>query len=142
MNKKLSHYFMKLDEDFLQDPEVQLFIAERGKEAVFDYLGILLTMRDYQATDYMIPKRMIPVIAKLTLGTTPEKLEETINYCIGLGFFKEYRDEDLGVEYFYSERRQNDLRTWQITSSKRSEAGKKGNDKRWNNEKGEPDEAR
>lgn len=127
-------YFLKLDEDFLQDPEVQLFLEEKGKEAVFDYLMLLTRMRDYRDYDYMIPFSLIPIIARKDLGTTREKLEDTVNYCIKIGFFKVYEDDIDKVKFFYSERRQCDLRTWQVTSSRRSEAGKRGNDKRWNKE--------
>ncbi len=139
MAKKHS-YFLKLDEDFLQDPEVQLFIEEKGKEAVFDYLMLLTRMRDYRDYDYMIPYSLIPIIARKDLGTTKEKLEDTIAYCVKIGFFKTYEDEIDKVKFFYSERRQCDLRTWQVTSSKRSESGKRGNAIRWNQEGDTEDE--
>jgi hypothetical protein len=134
MAKKLT-YYMKLDEDFLQDPEVQLFIAEKGKEAVFDYIGLLLLMRDYRKTDYMIPWAMLPILARSSLMTTPEKLEDTVRYCIKIGFLRVY--EECGDKYVYSERRQLDLRTWQVTQSKRSAAGIIGNQVRWNRERQE-----
>lgn len=134
MAKKLT-YYMKLDEDFLQDPEVQLMIEQKGKEAVFDYIGLLLLMRDYRKTDYMIPWVMIPVLARSSLMTTKEKLEDTIRYCIVNGFFQVY--EDTEGKYFYSERRRLDLRTWQVTQSKRSAAGIIGNQVRWNKERQE-----
>lgn len=127
-------YFLKLDEDFLQDPEVQLFLEEKGKEAVFDYLMLLTRMRDYRDYDYMIPFSLIPIIARKDLGTTKEKLEDTVNYCVKIGFFKVHEDEIDKVKFFYSERRQCDLRTWQVTSSRRSEAGKKGMASRYNKE--------
>lgn len=134
MAKKLT-YYMKLDEDFLQDPDVQLMIEQKGKEAVFDYIGLLLLMRDYRKTDYMIPWAMIPVLAKSSLMTTKEKLENTIRYCIKIGFFEVY--DDAGEKFFYSDRRRTDLRTWQVTQSKRSAAGIIGNQVRWNRERQE-----
>ncbi len=136
MAKKHS-YYLPLDEDFLQDPEVQMFLEEKGKAAVFDYLMLLTRMRDYRDYDYMIPFSLIPIIARKDLGTTKEELEDTISYCIKIGFFKVYENEIDKVKFFYSERRQCDLRTWQVTSSRRSEAGKKGNEKRWNKEEEE-----
>lgn len=128
-------YYLPLDEDFLQDPEVQLFLEEKGKEAVFDYLMLLTRMRDYRDYDYMIPFSLIPIIARKDLGTTKEKLEDTVNYCIKIGFFKVYEDDIDKVKFIYSERRQCDLRTWQVTSTRRSEAGKRGMANRWNKEK-------
>ena len=133
MAKKHS-YYLPLDEDFLQDPEVQMFLEEKGKAAVFDYLMLLTRMRDYRDYDYMIPFSLIPIIARKDLGITKEELEDTISYCIKIGFFKVYEDEIDKVKFFYSERRQCDLRTWQVTSSRRSEAGKRGMANRWNKE--------
>ena len=133
MAKKYS-YYLPLDEDFLQDPEVQMFLEEKGKAAVFDYLMLLTRMRDYRDSDYMIPFSFIPIIARKDLGTTKEELEDTISYCIKIGFFKVYEDEIDKVKFFYSERRQCDLRTWQVASTRRSEAGKRGMANRWNKE--------
>lgn len=130
---KKHSYYLQLDEDFLEDPEVQLFIAEKGKAAVFDYLSLLLIMRPYKNTDYMIPYAMIPIIAKTRFGTTREELEDTVKYCIKIGFFEVYTD-DFGNKFFYSKRRQLDLRTWQVKSDKNREAGIKGMKSRWNKE--------
>lgn len=124
-------YYMPLDEDIFDDPEVQLFLEEKGKAAFLDYLHLLLLMRGYKKTDYMIPYDFLPVLAKRTLYTKPEELEQTVLYCIKIGWFKVYEDEIEKVKFIYSERRQMDLRTWQVTSSKRSEAAKKGNEVRW-----------
>ena len=129
MAKKKS-YYMPLDEDFLSDPEVQIFLEEKGKEAVFDYLMILLKMRNFEDYDFMIPFSYIPLLRR-EINTTTESINKTINYCIGNGFFKVYKDV-LGDEFFYSERRQNDLRNWKLSTEKMSEAGKRGNAKRWN----------
>lgn len=132
-------YYLQLDEDFLEDPEVQLFIEEKGKEAVFDYIALLLIMRSYRNTDYMIPWTMIPIIARRQLMSTPEKLEDTVKYCIKINFFEIYTD-DFGTKFFFSRRRQLDLRNWQVKSEKNSEAGKKGMQKRWKNREKENDE--
>ncbi len=127
-------YYLQLDEDFLEDPEVQLFIAEKGKAAVLDYISLLLIMRAYRNTDYMIPYAMIPILAKTRLGTTKEDLEDTIAYCVKIGFFRVYEDEIDKVKYFYSARRQLDLRTWQVKSDKNRESGIKGMKNRWHKE--------
>lgn len=132
---KKHSYYLQLDEDFLEDPEVQLFIEQKGKEAVFDYLMLLLITRAYKNTDYMIPWAMIPIIAKNRLMTTAEKLEDTVKYCILIGFFEGYEDE-VGNKYFFSRRRQFDLRLWQVKSEKNRQAGIKGMRSRWNKEEG------
>ena len=131
MAKRKHTYYLPLDEDFLQDPEVQMFIEEKGKAKVFDYLMLLIRMRDYKDFDYVIPFAYLPIIAKRELCTTPEDLRDTVDYCISIGFFKTYSDGI--IDGFYSDRRQNDLRTWQVYTAKCSEAGRKGNDMRWNN---------
>lgn len=132
-------YYLQLDEDFLEDPEVQLFIEEKGKEAVFDYLMLLLITRSYKNTDYMIPWTMIPIIARRQLMSTPEKLEDTVKYCLKINFFELYTD-DFGERFFFSRRRQLDLRMWQVKSEKNRDAGIKGMQSRWKNRKKEDNE--
>lgn len=132
-------YYLQLDEDFLEDPEVQLFIEEKGKEAVFDYLMLLLITRSYKNTDYMIPWTMIPIIARRQLMSTPEKLEDTVKYCLKINFFELYTD-DFGEKFFFSRRRQLDLRMWQVKSEKNRDAGIKGMQSRWKNRKKEDNE--
>ena len=132
-------YYLQLDEDFLEDPEVQLFIEEKGKEAVFDYLMLLLITRSYKNTDYMIPWTMIPIIARRQLMSTPEQLEDTVKYCLKIGFFELYTD-DFGERFFFSRRRQLDLRMWQVKSEKNRDAGIKGMQSRWKNRKKEDNE--
>lgn len=124
-------YYLPLDEDIFEDPEVQLFIEEMGKAAFLDYIHLLLIMRDYRSTDFMIPMDFLSVIAKRTLMTTEEELRKLVNYCIRLGWFKVYEDDVDKIKYIYSERRQCDLRTWQVKSERRSEVGRKGNEVRW-----------
>lgn len=125
-------YYLPLDEDFWHDPEVQMFRREKGKSAVLDYLMILTFMRDYQRTDYMIPFAYLPMLA-YELDEEQEELRGTINYCIKIGFFEVFTDEIEKTKFFFSRRRQNDLRAWQLYTEKCSQAGKKGNDMRWNN---------
>ena len=128
-------YYLPLDEDFLQDPDIQLFIEVKGKEAVFDYLMLLMRIRDYKCYHYMIPRFLLPIIAKRDLGVSTEKLQDTIDYCTKIGLLKEFESDE--ATYIYSARRKRDLEDWDIKSARRSEAGKKGNDKRWNKDQEE-----
>ncbi len=129
---KKNSYYMPFDEDFLQDPDIQMFLELKGKEAVFDYLMLLLRMRDYKDYGYMIPTFLVPIIAKKDLGEPKEKLEDTIQYCLDTGLFKKYQDDV--ATYFYSSRRKKDLEDWDVKSTRRSEAGKKGMKSRYNKE--------
>lgn len=124
-------YYLPLDEDIFEDPEVQLFIEEMGKAAFLDYIHLLLIMRDHKSTDFMIPMDFLPVVAKRSLWTPEDELRKTVAYCVKLGWLKVHEDEVTKVKYLYSERRQCDLRTWQVKSERRSEAGRKGNEIRW-----------
>lgn len=126
-------YYLPLDENFWHDPEVKMFKREKGKAAVLDYLLILTFMRDYKKTDYMIPFDYIPMLAD-ELDEEPDELKETISYCIKIGFFEVYTDEVEKTKFFYSDRRRTDLHNWQVYKEKCSEAGIRGNQKRWNKE--------
>lgn len=122
-----STFYIQLDEDFLQDPEVQLFLVEKGEAAVFRYLMLLTRMRAYEDFDFMIPFSYIPVIARKDLMISSDELKDTIEYCIKIGFFKV---EDDGIEkFFYSERLQRSLRTWKVNKQVWKDAGSRGGKK-------------
>ncbi len=115
---------------FIENLKIKKMIAKIGKAATFDYLMILAKHREFEESDFMIPDEMIPYLAQ-SLGTEEKELRKTICYCLGEGFLTGIQKED-GTEYFFSEDQRLDLLNWKVARERMSEAGKKGNEKRWN----------
>ena len=131
MAKALTPY-MRLDVDIIYDPDIQMMITEKGRSAVLDYLMLCDLMYYYKTYDYAIPYRNFKSIAGL-LQITEEELKSTVAYCIGNGFFSQEEDEN-GERRIYSERRRAELHNKDLAKKTMSEAGKRGNNKRWNKE--------
>ena len=125
---KTNKPFMRLDCDFLLDPDIQIMMATRGKAMVFDYLGFCAQMIHYKAYRYAIPEACLGYIAGL-LMTDIESIKTMICYCIGNGFLQV--EENDGQRYYYSIRRRVDLLDMETLQAKRSEAGKRGMATRW-----------
>lgn len=119
---------MRLDCDFLLDPDIQIMMATRGKAMVFDYLGFCAQMIHYKAYHYAIPEACLGYIAGL-LMTDIESIKTMICYCIGNGFLQV--EENDGQRYYYSIRRRADLLDIENLQAKRSNAGKRGMATRW-----------
>lgn len=127
--------FMRLDVDFIHDPDIQLMLMEKGESAVLEYMVMCTQMYYYERFDFAIPYKCLKTIAGL-LQTTEEHIKSTVAYCIGNGFFVQEEDE-LGEKRIYSERRRTELHNMLIAKRTMSEAGKRGNQKRWNKEDNE-----
>lgn len=124
--------FMRLDVNCILDPDIQLMLMEKGEAAVLQYFIICTQMYNYERFDFAIPYKCFKSIAGL-LQTSEEKIKDTVTYCIGNGFLVQEVDE-LGEKYIYSERRRAELHQMVIARKTMSEAGKRGNAKRWNKE--------
>ena len=115
---------------FFSNLKIKMMIAKLGKTAVMDYLLILTKHIEFEEFDFMIPDEMIPFIAQES-GTEETELRRTIAYCLKEGFFTGITKED-GTEYFFNEDQRLNLLNWREARTKMSEAGRKGNEIRWN----------
>lgn len=122
--------WMKLDVHSIQDPDIQLMLTDKGEAAVLEYYIMCALMNDCERFDYAIPEKLFPYMANL-LHTTEDKIRDTVRYCIGNGFFI-LEEDDLGEKRVYSERRRVELHEKDLARRTMSEAGKRGNEKRWN----------
>lgn len=100
-------YFVKLDEDILQDPQIRNLIEESGYEGLGIYLGILTLFRNYHATSYMIPTKSIKTLAKRDFDISVARMEKIVTSCV-VNHLLDITEID-GEEYFYSRRRKKEL---------------------------------
>ena len=117
-------FFVRLDEDILQDPEVQSFIEDCGFEGLGVYLSLLTMVRAYESTDYMIPYEKIPFLARKVFCMSEKRLKAIIKKCQENNLL-DYLNDD-GKEYFYSMRRANELLRAEEVRQKQSAGGRKG----------------
>lgn len=134
---KTAKPFMRLDVDFIHDPDIQLMLMEKGQSAVLEYLVICSQMYYYERFDFAIPYKCLKTIAGL-MQITEDELKSTVSYCIGNGFFVQEED-DFGEKRIYSERRRAELHNMVIAKRTMSEAGKRGMSNRWNKENKDED---
>lgn len=123
-------YFVKLDEDILQDPEIQDLIEENGFEGLGVYLSILTLFRAYEGTSYMIPFKDLKRLAKKTFDMTEKRLGGIIYDCIRIGILESLTKPD-GQTYFYSPRRKAELHTQIEVKQKQRNAAEATNRKRY-----------
>ena len=124
--------FMRFDINCITDPDIQLMLMEKGGAAVFQYFVLCAQMYNYERFDFGIPEKCLKVMAGL-LQTTEDEIKDTVAYCIGNGFFYIEEDEE-GNKYICSERRKAELHKMVVKKKAMSEAGIRGNQKRWNKE--------
>lgn len=120
--------FMRLDCDFLLDPDIQIMMSTKGKAMVLDYLGFCAQMLHYKVYRYAIPEACLGYIAGL-LMTDTASIKAMICYCIGNGFLEVEEIDDQ--KCYYSLRRRTDLIEMEALQAKRSAAGKMGMATRW-----------
>ncbi len=125
---KLKKPFMRLDCDFLLDPDIQIMLATKDKAMVLDYLGFCAQMIHYKAYRYAIPETCLGYIAGL-LMTDTASIKAMIVYCLGNGFLQEEKVDD--TKCYYSLRRRTELIEMEALQAKRSEAGRRGMATRW-----------
>lgn len=117
--KKDSYYFPH-DSNAKDDPKCMLLIEQRGLEGYGTFWILIELLRD-QPT-YRFPLKLIPAIAR-KYKTSVKKMESVI------------RDYNLfkieNEEFFYSNSLINRMSEFNRVKESRSQAGQKGNEKRW-----------
>lgn len=125
MAKHHCPYFIKLDEDILQDPEVQNLLEEKGFEGLGVYLSILTLFRAYESEGYMIPYKDLKRISKKTFEMSEKKLLGIVETCIENNLLDRLTNLD-GKDFLYNKRRKEELIGQKELKQKQSEGGIKG----------------
>ena len=117
--KKDAYYFSH-DSNAKDDPKCVMLIEQLGLEGYGIYWVLIETLRDQK--DFKYPLSLLPAIAR-RYNTTHEKIKAVVhNY----GFFVATDDE-----FFFSESLIERMYALEQKKLKRSLAGKKGNEIRW-----------
>lgn len=122
MNKDA--YFFSHDSNSKDDPKCVMLIEQLGLEGYGIFWILIETLRDQP--DYKYPLYLLPAIAR-RYNTTAQKVEAVVKVY---NLFRFTQDE-----FFFSKSLVNRMEIWETTRLKRSNAGKKGNEIRWNNYK-------
>lgn len=118
MNKDA--YFFSHDSNSKDDPKCVLLIEQLGLEGYGIFWVLVETLRDQP--EYKYPLSLIPAIAR-RYNTTTQKVESVVK---GYGLFKFTEDE-----FFFSSSLVSRMESWEAARLKKSIAGKKGNQIRW-----------
>lgn len=117
--------YLIVQEDILRDDKIRDLIESRGYEGLGMYIAILTLMRNYSDTGYKVPWEEVRKISKWDLLIPEQELQGFIDSFIDCDLFKS------NDQFFWSERRINDLKKQDETKQKKSEGGKKGLEIRW-----------
>jgi hypothetical protein len=121
---KKDAYFFSHDSNSKDDPKCVMLIEQLGLEGYGIFWVLIETLRDQP--DYKYPLSLLPAIARRYNSTT-QKVEAVVKVY---NLFKFTEDE-----FFFSRSLVNRMEIWETTRLKRSNAGKRGNEIRWNNYK-------
>lgn len=127
---KMTTTFWKFPTDLITYPEVQILLAEKGEGALLQYIIMKSQMLEYERYDFAIPEKCLKLMAAL-LQTTEDKIRDTVVYCVGQGFFQVEEDEN-GEKRIYADDIRTAGREIALSRKAMSEAGIRGNKKRWN----------
>ena len=108
MPRKKKPPFLMLDERIMEDEEVQLLVSEKGYGALMIWLLILIKFKQYDKTDFMVPLERLDIFCGGFFEASREDVKAILGYVTALGWIKVWKDPD-GKEFFYNERRRNDL---------------------------------
>ena len=108
MPRKKKPPFLMLDERIMEDEEVQLLVSEKGYGALMIWLLILIKFKQYDKTDFMVPLERLDIFCGGFFEAPKEDVKAILGYVTALGWIKVWKDPD-GKEFFYNERRRNDL---------------------------------
>ena len=120
MNKDA--YFFSHDSNSKDDPKCVLLIEQLGLEGYGIFWILVETLRDQP--NYKYPLSLLPAIAR-RYNTSAQKVESVVK---SYNLFKCTDDE-----FFFSSSLINRMETWEASRLKKSIAGKKGNQIRWDN---------
>jgi len=120
MNKDA--YFFSHDSNSKDDPKCVLLIEQLGLEGYGIFWILVETLRDQP--NYKYPLSLLPAIAR-RYNTSAQKVESVVK---SYNLFKCTDDE-----FFFSSSLINRMETWESSRLKKSIAGKKGNQVRWDN---------
>lgn len=114
-------YYFPHDSNAKDDPKIINMIEQHGPEAYGIYWILIETLRDQP--EYMAPLSIIPGLAR-RYNTTYDKMKSVV---LGYGLFEISDDE-----FFFSISLHRRMNAINQRRNKLSEAGRKGNLKRWN----------
>lgn len=118
--RKESYYFSH-DSNAKDDPKCVLLIEQLGLEGYGIFWVLVEILRDQP--DFKYPLRLIPALAR-RYNTSSEKIKTIISS------YELFRIEN--EEFFFSESLNRRMQIYIDKKKALSEAGKRGNDKRWN----------
>jgi hypothetical protein len=113
-------YYFPHDSNAKDDPKIVIMLEQHGLEAYGIYWILIETLRDQP--DFRAPMAIIPGLAR-RYNTTPDKMKSVV---LGYGLFDV--DED---DFFISDSLNRRMEEINSRRQKLSEAGKRGNEKRW-----------
>lgn len=122
--------FLAVDEDIVKsDSQMKKLIKRRGRGDAFLWLEMLIQFREYPQYDYMVPLDDMDIFCESFFGTTPEHVQDLLVYVMEFGWIKIWKDTE-GKEFFYNERRRNDLLNQALTYANKAGGADKTNQKR------------
>ena len=129
MPRKKRPPFLTVDEQIMEDIEVQDLVLEKGYGALMIWLLILIKFKQYEKFDYMVPSDRIDKFCSGFYEASREEVKSVLVYAAGVGWIKSIKNED-GEEFFFNERRRNDLLNQKVTKLNRVEGAEKTNQMR------------
>lgn len=133
MPRKKKPPFLMLDERIMEDEEVQLLVSEKGYGALMIWLLILIKFKQYDKTDFMVPLERLDIFCGGFFEAPREDVKAILGYVTALGWIKVWKDPD-GKEFFYNERRRNDLLNQAVKYEAQRKAAEETNEKRYGND--------
>lgn len=129
MPRKKKPPFLMVDERIMEDEEVQLLVSDKGYGALMIWLLILIKFKQYEKYDYMVPSKRVDMFCSGFFEATKEEVKSVLSYATGLGWIKAWTNAD-GEEFFFNERRRNDLLNQKVTYQAQKERMDKVNEDR------------
>ena len=130
MPRKKKPPFLMVDERIMEDEEVQLLVSDKGYGALMIWLLILIKFKQYEKYDFMVPFKRVDMFCSGFFEATKEEVKSVLSYATGLGWIKAWTNVD-GEEFFFNERRRNDLLNQKMTKKNRTEHIEEVNEQRW-----------
>ena len=130
MPRKKKSPFLMVDERIMEDEEVQALVLDRGYGALMIWLLILIKFKQYEKYDFMVPSRRLDMFCSGFFEATKEEVKSVLAYAAGLGWIKSWTNAD-GEEFFFNERRRNDLLNQKVSYKNRIDHIDEVNEQRW-----------
>ena len=108
MPRKKKPPFLMVDERIMEDEEVQALVLDRGYGALMIWLLILIKFKQYEKYDFMVPAKRVDMFCSGFFEATRDEVKSVLSYAAGLGWIKSWTNCE-GEEFFFNERRRNDL---------------------------------